>query len=1194
MEFRILGPVEILDDHGERLVLRGSRERTVLALLLLSPNRVVAPAHFADVLWDGRPPDSAPHALQVYVSRLRKALHASGASHLLVRQPSGYLLDIDESAVDAGSFESLAAEARRQAGSGDHGAAAVTLRKALELWRGPALAGVADSRIMMAEAARLEERRLSALEDRIDNDLACGRQVDLVAELETLTTAHPLRERLWGQRMTALYRAGRQAESLRVFQDLRTVLREELGLEPSIALQRLEGAILRHELDKGRTDAARTGPGRVGETVGAAAGPFPLPMLLTEMRGAFVGRERELQTLEALWTDARAGAPRCAFLSGEPGAGKTRLAAEMAGRVHRDGAIVVAGRCDEDLAAPYQPFVEAFDHFVEHAPFPLTDADLGPQAGELSRIRPDLLERFPQLPPPLRSEPNTERYRFFEAVAGWLAATSHHRPVLFALDDLQWATTPTLLLLRHVVRHARSRRVLILAVFRDTDLGPGHPLESLLADFRRQPGVARLALSGLPVTEVARFVSQTAGQPFDDGGLSLAKMIHTQTAGNPFFMREVVHHLVETGLQDHGSGHGASPGELGVPPGAREMVERRLSRLGRDANRVLRVAAVMGTEFDLQVVGGACGLDEEALVGAVEEAIGAHLLVDSGSPAASLRFAHALVRDTLYEGLSAARRAVLHRQVAESIEAMHSVTDDRLPTLAHHWSHAPPTAETTARAIHYITRAGDRALALLAHDEAAGHYASGLGLLEETGAAETDRRRLELLIAGGEAQRRSGDPGYRETLLTAARLARRLGDTAALAQAALANTRGHIYSAAMEVDADRVEMLEAALAGCGGDVSSARARLTANLGLELAWQPDPQRRLMLSAEALRLARRLDDPETLAHVLVARDYTISAPENAEERLAATTEILAIADQTGDPVLASRALTLRFKAAMELADVAEAERSLGRNRAVVVDAGQPALTWATRHQDATLRVLHCDPDAEAAIEAAHQFGVQTGQADIAVFSAAHRLSLYLDQGRLAELEEFARHVAEATRYPMVQGLYASILAETGQLDSAARVYDALAATGFAHPTHNVAWLRFAADCAWLCARLRREDCVPTLQSRLEPYADQLVVISLAGGVTGSVAFYLGLLASTVRQWQKADAYFMSAAATHERIGAPSWLARTRLEWARMLLARHEPGDRGRADELLRQALATASAFGLSNLERDSALLLGSGSD
>ena len=918
--------------------------------------------------------------------------------------------------------------------------------------------------------------------------------------------------------------------------------------------------------------------------------PVPLPGFLTDIGRIFVGRDGELERLGQLWKEATAGELRLALLAGEPGVGKTRLAAELAGMVHDEGATVLAGRCDEDLGVPYQPFVEALRHFVDHAP--VVSGRLGRYGGELARLVPELSEQAPGLPAPLRSDPETERYRLFDAVADWLAVASAEEPLLLVLDDLQWAAKPTLLLLRHVVR-AGGGRVLVLCTYRDTELTHDHPLVELVADLRRRGGVERLSLSGLDDVGVAAIVEQASGRALDEATLALARAVYEETEGNPFFVREVLRHLAETGAVERQEGGWTTRlpvEELGIPEGVREVVGHRLSRLSADTNQALRVAAVVGSEFELGVVQAAGDLGEETLLGAVEEAAAARVVTEVS--ATRFRFAHALVRATLYESLTAARKVTLHRKAAEAIETIHEgALDNYVPALAHHWAKASAPVTDPVRAVDYARRAGDRALAQLAHDEAADYYASGLDLLDAGGADPADPRRLELLIGRGEAQRRASDPGYRQTLLDAAHLAAQLGDAHALARAALANTLGYVWTGVLVIDADRVEMLEAAIAAVGDGDLRLQARLLATLGLELAWEPDPHRRLGLSEEALRIARSLGDPETLAAVLLARDYTIGAPDNATERFTATTELLEVAERLGDPVLASRALSLRFKAAMELADVAEAERCLARNQALVADLGQPALTWATMHHHATLRILHGDADAEAAITAAHEFGMSAGRPDIDFLSLGHWRTLRWDQGRLGEFEDWTRQVLERTQYPTGKAFYALILLETDQMDAAASVFDELSATGFAHPTNNVAWLMFMTECAWVCSRLGRDDCVPRLRAMLEPYAEQLVVGCFAGWVTGPVAFYLGVLATTVGDWDNAEAHFTSAAATHERIAAPTWLARTRLEWARMLLARAEPGDGERAHDLLRQALATARELGLANIERGAVELLGS---
>ncbi|MCA1845613.1 MAG: AAA family ATPase, partial [Actinobacteria bacterium] len=374
----------------------------------------------------------------------------------------------------------------------------------------------------------------------------------------------------------------------------------------------------------------------------------PLPTLLTDVGRIFVGRDDQLDRLGHLWKEAATGERRAVLVAGEPGVGKTRLSAELARRVHDEGATVLAGRCDEDLGVPFQPFVEALRHLVDHVEAGELPERLGRHAYELERLLPGLRDRLPDGPPLLQSDPETERYRLFEAVTAWLAACSRREPVLMILDDLQWAAKPTLLLLRHVARSAEPMKLLIVGTYRDTELHHDHPLVELLADFRRQPGVERLSLSGFDQTAVADFVARAAGHDLDDDALTLVRAIHAETEGNPFFVREILRHLTETEAIIRRDGRFVTRlavEEMGIPEGVREVVGRRVSRLSSDANQVLRAAAVVGTEFELAVVGRASAVDDDAMLTAVEEATSARLLLELDG-AARYRFAHALVRDT--------------------------------------------------------------------------------------------------------------------------------------------------------------------------------------------------------------------------------------------------------------------------------------------------------------------------------------------------------------------------------------------------------------------------------------------------------------------------------------------------------------------------------------------------------------------
>ena len=246
VEFGILGPLEIAAG-GQPLPVQGARTRAVLAMLLVHANQVVPADRLTAELWAGQPADRAAASLQVRVSQLRKTLRAAGEPDRLVTRPPGYLIRVTPGELDAPRFEHLARDGETALAAGDGALAARRLDEALGLWRGAALADVDDAPFAQAEARRLEERRLAALESRAEARLACGGHRELIGELETLTAAHPLRERLWAHRMLALYRAGRQAEALRAYRDLRAILTGELGIEPSPALRELEGRILRQD-----------------------------------------------------------------------------------------------------------------------------------------------------------------------------------------------------------------------------------------------------------------------------------------------------------------------------------------------------------------------------------------------------------------------------------------------------------------------------------------------------------------------------------------------------------------------------------------------------------------------------------------------------------------------------------------------------------------------------------------------------------------------------------------------------------------------------------------------------------------------------------------------------------------------------------------------------------------------------------
>ena len=362
----------------------------------------------------------------------------------------------------------------------------------------------------------------------------------------------------------------------------------------------------------------------------AVQGTIPLPERLRELPAtAYVGRQSERERMSQLWDQTRDGSLRVALISGEAGVGKTRLSTHLALAVHGEGATVLFGRCDEDLGVPYQPWIEALGYLVEQAAQPLLDAHVERFGGDIARLVPSLSDRVAELPSPRQSDPETERYLMYAAVTGLLEGAGEEEPLLIILDDLHWADAPTLSLLHHVVASGSSMRVMVVGTYRDSDLSREHPLTSLLADLRRERGVERVKLEGLGVEDVVALMEAAAGQEMDEVGHSLAEEITRETAGNPFFAGELLLHLTESGAivqSDDGRWRLAGElSELGLPESVREVIGRRVERLGTDARTALSAAAVIGREFDLDLLLAVVDLSEDRLLDLLEEAVAASL-----------------------------------------------------------------------------------------------------------------------------------------------------------------------------------------------------------------------------------------------------------------------------------------------------------------------------------------------------------------------------------------------------------------------------------------------------------------------------------------------------------------------------------------------------------------------------------------
>ncbi len=733
-------------------------QATVLFACLAMSERPRSRDELVDALWPVGAPTDPQAVLSTLLSRLRRVLGAdalAGRGEVELRLPEPVWFDVQ-------AARNAVREARAALAASAWDRLGERCRLALDILGRNFLPGHEAPWI---DACRrdLEDLHLAALELGARGGLAVGEAgLDRAARAaRTLIALAPYREVGYRLLMEALESEGNVAEAVRVYERLRVLLRDELGTAPALELRILHERLLTGAAPNGSRPATVQFPGRERAAISAAP------------RTAFVGRANELDRLEALRASERR---RLIAVAGEPGIGKTRLVSEFVGRAEADGALVLFGRCDEETVVPYQPFIEALRSYVGRCPIEQLRRQVTEGGPELSRILPALRRRLPDLPEPPRSDLETERFRLFELVAGFLARIEASAPLVLVLDDLHWADRPTLSLLRHLFRSREgdARPPLIVATYRSTEMQEA-PSE-VLADLDREGLLGRVSLAGLGAAEVSGLMAGWAGAPPPP---ELARAIFDGTAGNPFFVEELLRHLAEAGW--------AAPGEarwpsdvagidaLGVPEGVKHVVGRRLSRIAPDARRVLTIAAAIGREFSFDVLERLTDLSGDALAEALEQAAAAQLISERPGAFGLYGFSHALIRETLYEDLTLTRRVLLHRRIGGALEDLYAGSlAAHLAELAHHFYEAAQDGDSAA-AIDYGERAGERAALQLAYEEAARHYDRALRALE-LAPERQEERRCGLLIARGEAERRAGDPAYRQTLLDAARLAAELDD----------------------------------------------------------------------------------------------------------------------------------------------------------------------------------------------------------------------------------------------------------------------------------------------------------------------------------------------------------------------------------------------------------------------------------
>jgi len=1131
VEFGILGLLEVSSD-GRPLTIGPGKESALLAVLLLHANEPVSTDALIEKLWESDRPANAAKTVQVYVSRLRKQLDDGR----LLTTPGGYFLRVEEDELDAARFEGLTAEGRRALERASMREAAERLERALALWRGPPLADFRFDAFAQDEIRRLEDLHDAAVADRFDALLAVGQAEALLPELEALTRARPLDERLQGQLMLCLYRCGRQADALDAYARARAALVDELGVEPGRRLRELQQAILRQDPE-----------------LEALAEPE------TDQRRPFVGRERELAELQDRLEQALAGRGGLALLAGEPGIGKSRLVEELTVRARAGGAEVLLGRCWEAGGAPaYWPWVQALRTHVRETEPEVLREQLGAGGGEVAQVLPELRDLYPDLPEPAPAESDGARFRLFDAIAQLLGRASASKPLVLALDDLHAADEPSLLLLQFVARETGSTPLLVVGAYRDVDPVPSPSLTSVLAELSREPNVLRIALGGLDTTAVGELVERVASQL---ASLALTEALTLRTEGNPLFVSETLRLLA----LEHDATETAAAG-LAIPPSLRDVITRRLSHLPDDCARLLPAAAVLGREFAVDALARMEGLGEGELLERLDPAAAARVVADVPGTDGTLRFSHVLIRDTLYDGLTPAGRRVLHRRAVEALELLHG--EGSGPHLAELALHALAGRELE-KGVEYARRAGDRALALLAYEEAVRLYETALTALHRLRPGD-DAGRCELLLALGEARSRAGDgPGSKETFLEAAAIAERLGLDRELARAAL-GYGGRMLVVRAGRDERLVPLLETALELLDSDEVELRIRLLSRLAGACRDEPSPERRDAWSREAVDLARDAGNDVALGFALEGRAAALLSPETVDEVIGIGAELVTVGERIGERERIVQGHSYVLMASLARGNLDDAMASRERQRPVARELAQPVQLWQIEVDEAMLALdAGRLDDADAAIERAFAIG-DRAIPELALPARTFQRYLLADfRGGLDTVEPQMRAVvADHPARRVFACALAHIHARQGRDAEAGSELDALAGDHLAELGFGQEWLVAVSLLAETATLLERVDVAPGLYEAMLPYAE-LTAVDLPEGTRGSMSRYLGQLATMVGDGNAARSHFERAIAVNTRMGSAPWLALTRRDYAAMLRASGDAAGASELDHAAREA-------------------------
>jgi ABC-type oligopeptide transport system substrate-binding subunit/DNA-binding SARP family transcriptional activator len=720
LRFYLLGPMDIRCD-GERLPKPATlKSQSLLAYLILHRHGPQSRDRLVGLFWGECPERKARGSLSTALWHIRRCL----PELCMNCEPQMVQFDPERDLwVDVEAFESFVAEDDIDA-----------LRSAVELYRGDFMDGFYHEWVI-DERYRLETLFMEAL-TRLMIGLEDGAEHDSsLAVAMRLLERDPLREEAHRLAMRAYCRLGQRNAALEQYRRCCEIVQEELGAGPMVETTELYEEILEGHFPIGPVPDVVPAAVAIVEPV-PVGGRSPLDVMT---RSRLIGRDDEMAFLNETWRRAEEGQGRVVLMSGEAGVGKSFLAEEFANRLRFQGVRVLWGNCYEyGRALPYQPVAEALRSVLaamtaaELADFPPWSLE------EAARLVPEVLEKRAglEVTPSIPSE--EQRARLFEGVARVLTGLCSCGTIMIVLEDLHWASGSTLQLVHYMARRLTDQRALMLCSFRSEEVGLEHPLQALRRRLVRDGLAVLLRVSRLSAPALAAVVTEMSGA--GDEVLPLAKRLYRETEGNPFFLIETIRGLFDTGSLrlEGGAWTGdfarISEGTLALPTTLSEAIEARVQNLSENAQEAVRLAAVLGREFDFESLNAVWGRGEGATLEALDELLRRRLIDEgSGGKTRDYVFTHHKIQEVIYSSMSRRRRQQAHALVGTTMENLYRAqTEDLAGELGFHFQEGRYHDGTlTEKAITYRLRAGDRARTLYAHHEAIDHYEQALALLKE-------------------------------------------------------------------------------------------------------------------------------------------------------------------------------------------------------------------------------------------------------------------------------------------------------------------------------------------------------------------------------------------------------------------------------------------------------------------------------